>query len=120
MQIGALMYDPCIGDCYLVQGLYPTYQWALSTNEILGLDQETMAGLKKNSTDCGYEAVSILDTVDTLSNSLFDEQYLDKYLQYPPPSHQPSTLNTKYPTGKCDLFPYEEIITVNPCCKSNV
>ena len=65
-ETGALMYDPCIGDCYLVQGLYPLYQFALSTNEILGLDQETMAGLKKNSTDCGYEAVSFLDTFTTL------------------------------------------------------
>ena len=61
------MYDPCIGDCSVVQQLYPSYQFALGNNEILGLDQETMAKLKKYSTECGYEAVGRLITFTTLN-----------------------------------------------------
>ena len=55
---GALMYDPCIGDCGLVQGEYPTYQYAKENNAILNFDDTTLAKMEKISEDCGYEAVS--------------------------------------------------------------
>jgi len=55
------MYDPCIGDCGLVQNFYPTYQFALNNNEILNLNQSTIAEMERISSDpkCGMTEVSL-------------------------------------------------------------
>ena len=52
------MYDPCIGGCDLIQGVYPTYQYALDHNEILGLDVDSLKKMGKISKDCGLTDVS--------------------------------------------------------------
>lgn len=39
---GALVYDPCIGDCGDVQGYIPTNQFAINNQVILNLNESTL------------------------------------------------------------------------------
>lgn len=55
--LGALMYDPCIGDCSYVQSVFPTYYFLLNNNEILNLDDDTLEAVRQLSETCGYNAV---------------------------------------------------------------
>ena len=54
----------------------PTYQFALANNAILNIDEAGMAKLKKESTECGYE------------------EYLETYLQFPPPKNVRTPITT--------------------------
>ena len=55
---GALMYDPCIGDCDVVQGEIPTNQFAINNQVILNLNQSILDAMAKLSSTCGLDAVS--------------------------------------------------------------
>ena len=59
LRIGALVYDPCIGDCGLLQYV-PTYQLVRNNNEILNLDSDTVDTLEEASKECGYTAVGMI------------------------------------------------------------
>lgn len=66
---------------------------------MLGLDVDTLADLKDADEKCGYAALR------------------EKYLQFPPPGHQPAKV---YKAGKninCALFDlaYEALLQKNPC-----
>jgi carboxypeptidase D len=78
------VYDPCIGSFVLVGQEIPTYPFVAAHQEILGLDQETMDKLEKMHNHCGYA------------------DFIDKYLQFPPPGNQPE--EPVYNYGKCDVF----------------
>lgn len=52
------MYDPCIGDCFWIQALYPTYYFFLNNNAILNLDDDTLEAARELSENCGFNAVS--------------------------------------------------------------
>ena len=55
---GALLYDPCIGDCGLVQGDIPTTQFALNNQVILNLNQSILDDMVAVSATCGIDDVS--------------------------------------------------------------
>lgn len=58
---GALMYDPCIGECDTVQGSIPEYQFAMNNQVILNLNQSILSDMGKTSSSCGLDAVSYHD-----------------------------------------------------------
>ena len=55
---GALLYDPCIGDCGNVQGAIPSTQFALNNQVILNLNQSLLDEMVKVSATCGIDDVS--------------------------------------------------------------
>lgn len=55
---GALVYDPCIGDCNTVQMKVPTYSFAVNNQVIINLNESVLNGMGKLSSTCGWEAVS--------------------------------------------------------------
>ena len=55
---GALIYDPCIGDCGVVQAEIPTTQFALNNQVILNLNQSTLDDMVDVSATCGIDDVS--------------------------------------------------------------
>ena len=57
-RLGALMYDPVIGDGGNVQGQYPINQFAQAHKDILGLNEGTLAKMDKCSAEIGYTEVS--------------------------------------------------------------
>ena len=57
---GALVYDPCIGDCSDVQMYIPTNQFAINNQVILNLNESTLNEMAKLSASCGMDAVLIL------------------------------------------------------------
>ena len=95
--IGALVYDPCIGSFVLVGQEIPTYPFVMAHQEILGLEQDTLDKMEKMHNQCGYA------------------DFIDKYLTFPPPGNQPE--EPVYNYGKCDVFGmYTDAITdKNPC-----
>ena len=62
------MADPTIGSYLIAQGEIPRYPFALANNGIIGLDQSTLDKLEAMHTKCGYD------------------DYLEKYLTFPPSS----------------------------------
>lgn len=54
---GALVYDPCIGDCGYVQMEVPTYEFVKQNNAILNINQSYLNTLEQVSQDCGYTDV---------------------------------------------------------------
>lgn len=68
---GNLIIDPCIGDCGWVQGFIPTTQFALNNQVILNINQSLLDNMVDVSAKCGVD------------------EYMSKYLQFPPPNHQP-------------------------------
>ena len=68
---GALLYSPCIGDCGFIQLQLPLYPHVKANNAILNINQTFLDHLETMSSDCGYT------------------DYVNKYLQFPPPGHQP-------------------------------
>lgn len=59
---GALVYDPCIGDCGNVQAYIPTNQFAINNQVILNLNESTLNEMAKLSSTCGLDAVSLRQT----------------------------------------------------------
>lgn len=55
---GALMYDPCIGDCYIVQEELPMKDFALNNQVILNLNESLLNEMVDLSASCGLDAVS--------------------------------------------------------------
>lgn len=57
--LGALVYDPCIGDCGGSVPQYPTYSFVKANNLILNINQTYLQKLERISSDCGFTEVSI-------------------------------------------------------------
>lgn len=55
---GALVYDPCIGDCGYVQMTVPTAQFITSNNVILNLNSSSLQAMNEMADRCGYTNVS--------------------------------------------------------------
>lgn len=97
--MGALVYDPCIGAYDYTQEEAVTMPFIERTNEILGLNDSYIAMLQDLDKSCGYAALR------------------EKYLQFPPPSHQPSGYFDYDAEANCDVFDdaFEAALMVNPC-----
>ncbi|KAK5168933.1 uncharacterized protein LTR77_006242 [Saxophila tyrrhenica] len=94
---GNVIYDPCIGEFLRVGQEIPTFDFVMANRDILNLNDTFIAQLEQEHINCGYR------------------DYIDKYMQFPPPEHQPD--RGVYGYKKCDVFDkyYEAAYTVNPC-----
>lgn len=97
IDIGALVYDPCIGDFIRVGQEIVAYPFVMANQEILGLDQSTLDKMENLHNKCGYQ------------------DFIDKYMQFPPPEVQPEY--PVYTYEKCDVFNIyaDAIVEKNPC-----
>lgn len=109
---GALIYDPCIGQHDVVQQQLPAAQHIRNNNNIWGFNETFLAYLDKLDQQCHYQ------------------EYIDKYLVFPPAGQQPS-LYFRYTDGGvdgienqvldpewgCDIFDLalNEEDRINPC-----
>ncbi|KAJ5921350.1 hypothetical protein N7466_009676 [Penicillium verhagenii] len=96
---GALAYDPCIGQFDWVQQEAPSVPLVQNNANLFGFNDTFMAELDKLHKQCGYA------------------DYIEKYLTFPPPEHQPTKIFNYTTDSDCDLFDliYEEAFSVNPC-----
>ncbi|KAK4863586.1 hypothetical protein LT330_002364 [Penicillium expansum] len=95
---GALAYDPCIGQFDTVQEELPVVPFVHANANLFSFNESFMAELDKKHKSCGYE------------------EFIDKYLTFPPPGVQPPLLGSTLP-DECDLFTLvnNEIMHMNPC-----
>lgn len=77
---GALIYDPCIGQHDVIQQQLPAAQHIRDNNNIWGFNQTFLEYINKLDKQCGYE------------------DYLNKYLTFPPSGVQPE-LHLNYTSG---------------------
>lgn len=63
---GALLYDPCIGDCGIIQNGLPENQFAIHNQVILNLNQSILYTMAEASASCGADAVSLARLRDSL------------------------------------------------------
>lgn len=101
VRLGALIYDPVIGEFDVVQRQMTTYPLVEANSNMFNFNATVMAELKQYHESCGFK------------------DYIDKYLQFPPPEKQPPMLFNRSDNASlmCDLFDgvmYLEI-QVNPC-----
>ena len=61
----------CIGSFILVGEEIPTYPFVLANNDILNINDSYLAELEAEHNRCGYQ------------------DFIDKFLQFPPPENQP-------------------------------
>lgn len=81
---GNLLYDPCIGDCYNLQGAVPENQFAINNQLILNLNQSLLDAMAEKSESCGLNAVSVCRENVELIGSAFNHSLLpwsaDRYM----------------------------------------
>lgn len=96
---GALAYDPCIGQFDWVQQEAPAVPLVQNNPNLFGFNESFMAELDRLHKKCGYE------------------QFIDEYLTFPPPKHQPPKFFNYSSDAACDVFDliYEEAFKANPC-----
>ncbi|KAF3762956.1 alpha/beta-hydrolase [Cryphonectria parasitica EP155] len=94
---GALIYDPCIGDCGWVQEEVPTVPYVLQNSNLFGLNESFTETLVASHESCGYAA------------------YIDEYLTFPTGGIQPPS--PYWGEGNCDVFDLvnNAALEVNPC-----
>ena len=102
MALGALMYDPCIGQFVTVQEEYTAVPFALAQQANLGLNASFIKEMTAIHESCGYAA------------------FIEKYLTFPPPGIQaPQLYKFSSPDVNltCDVFDliFEAAIDLNPC-----
>lgn len=97
---GSLLYDPTIGEFATGQQL-TAYPFVEKFHELYGFSDSELSGLKSLHHDCGYQ------------------MYLDTYMTFPPPVHQPQTYwDANDPKLKaCDINKMVERMAFNknPC-----
>lgn len=91
---GIAINDPVIGDSQ-IQGDLPMLPFLGFWSRILGLDQVTLDSLQKLNKDSGYA------------------DYMEKYFQFPPPSHTWPAPPPNSPD--LDSAAYYAVVDVNPC-----
>ncbi|KIR43274.1 carboxypeptidase [Cryptococcus deuterogattii 99/473] len=100
-ELGALLYDPVIGEFDVVQRQMTTYPLVEANANLFNFNATVMAELKQYHESCGFR------------------DYIDKYLQFPPLEKQPPILYNKSDNTSltCDLFNGAMFleIQVNPC-----
>ncbi|KAJ6090892.1 hypothetical protein N7499_003606 [Penicillium canescens] len=96
---GALAYDPCIGQFDYVQEEIPVVPFVQQNANLFNFNESFMAELEKKHKSCGYE------------------DFINKYLTFPPPETQPSMIFNYTTDADCDLFDlvYYEVFHINPC-----
>lgn len=101
VELGALLYDPVIGEFDVVQRQMTTYPLVEANANLFNFNATVMAELKQYHESCGFR------------------DYIDKYLQFPPLEKQPPILYNKSDNTSltCDLFNGAMFleIQVNPC-----
>lgn len=99
MKIGALAYDPCIGQYDYVQEEIPAVPFVQKHANMFNFNETFMAELEHLHKECGYA------------------DFIDKYLTFPPPHEQPPLFFNYTTDAKCDVFDiiYDETFKVNPC-----
>jgi len=97
--LGALAYDPCIGQFDYVQEEIPVVPFVQENANLFNFNETFMAELEQLHHQCGYA------------------DYIDKYLTFPPPKEQPPMFFNYTSMAKCDLFDlvYNEVYKINPC-----
>jgi carboxypeptidase D len=96
---GALAYDPCIGQFDYVQEEAPVVPFVQQNANLFNFNESFMAELEKKHKSCGYE------------------DFIEKYLTFPPPEVQPPKFFNYTSEADCDLFDlvYNEVFHINPC-----
>lgn len=98
---GALMYDPCIGDWDFTQQEVPVAPFVRSNNNVMGYNATFLSHIEEMHQTCGYA------------------DYIDTYLTYPPPGHQPAVFfNSSSPENStCGLWEMLDAaaFAINPC-----
>ena len=98
---GALMYDPCIGDWDYTQQEVTAVPFAVSNNNVMGYNATFLSHLEKLHQTCGYA------------------EYVEKYLTFPPPEHQPAVFfNSSSPENStCAVWEMMDhaAFAINPC-----
>ena len=94
---GALAYDPCIGDFTYTQETAVAVPYAVANNNMLNLNSTFLAELESLHQSCGYA------------------DYVNTYLQFPPPGVQAPQNGSTSPA--CDVFDMIDTaaLDVNPC-----
>lgn len=100
-QIGALMYDPTIGETINVQEEILTYSFVEANANLFNFNKTTMAELKQLHEVCGYK------------------EYIDRYFKFPPTENQPPLFfDYNDPVDiMCDIFGMvnDLALQINPC-----
>lgn len=96
---GALVYDPCIGDFDYVQEEVPAVPFVQANNNLFAFNQSFLDQLESLHQSCGYA------------------DYIDKYLQFPPPGPQPPVFFNLTSEANCDVFDLidQYAFETNPC-----
>lgn len=93
------MYDPCIGQFDYVQQEVPAFPFLQQNANMFNFNQSYMAELEERHQSCGYQ------------------DYIDKYLSFPPAGVQPPKMFNYTTDADCDLFSMimNEVYNINPC-----
>ncbi len=97
--LGALVYDPVIGDFEYTQEEAVAVPYVQAHNNILNLNSTFLAELESLDQSCGYAALR------------------EKYLTFPPPGNQPAKYFNFSSEADCDVFDMIDnaALEVNPC-----
>lgn len=95
---GAIIYDPCIGDCGWVQEEVPAVPFVLENSVLFNLNESFTESLIAAHDSCGYA------------------DYLEQYLTFPTGGIQPISPGWA-DTDACDVWDLidEAVLAVNPC-----
>jgi len=96
---GALVYDPCIGQFDYVQEEVPAVPYVLENANLFNFNQSFMDQLQALHQSCGYA------------------DYIDRFLQFPPPGPQPPVYFNFTSEAACDVFDLIDnaVFDPNPC-----
>ena len=97
--LGALTYDPCIGDFDLIQEEMPVVPFVQQNNNLFKFNDTFLSRLEALDQSCGYAT------------------YREKYLTFPPPGVQPPGYFNYSSETRCDVFDLvnNEAFENNPC-----
>jgi carboxypeptidase D len=98
--VGAIIYDPCIGQFDYVQEQVPVVPFVKENSKFFGFASSFMSQIESLHKSCGYDA------------------FLSKYLTFPPAGKQPSVSSANL--GNCDIFDMvnNEATNINSCFNS--
>ena len=98
---GALMYDPCIGNWDYTQQEVVVVPFAVSNNNVMGFNATFLDHLQNLHQTCGYA------------------DYIEKYLEFPSPGHQPAVFFNSSSAENSTCAVWEMLdhaaFAINPC-----
>ena len=97
--IGALVYDPCIGQFDYTQEEVTAVPFVVENQAMLQFNESFLAQLESLDKSCGYADLR------------------EKYLTFPPPGEQPAVFFNYTSEANCDVFDLidEAALANNPC-----